>query len=73
VNAAGRALLGDALLDIASEWRESVPMPAEQRRAEHPLPNKATGLSGLQDLFFGRREYAHPALRWAARPLRCQI
>jgi hypothetical protein len=44
-------------------------MSVEQRRAGHPLPNKATGLRGVQDLFVGRGEYVHPVLRWTARPL----
>jgi hypothetical protein len=33
------------------------------------LPNQATGLQGIRTWFFGRREYAHPALRWASLPL----
>lgn len=33
------------------------------------LPNKPTGMQGVRTWFFGRREYAHPALRWATMPL----
>jgi hypothetical protein len=33
------------------------------------LPNNPAGLRGVREWFFGRREYAHPALRWMANPL----
>jgi hypothetical protein len=44
-------------------------MPLDQAHEQRQLPNKASGLRGIRTWFFGRREYAHPALRWASTPL----
>jgi hypothetical protein len=44
-------------------------MSVDHERGQRELPNKPTGLRGVKTWFFGRREYAHPALRWASMPL----
>jgi hypothetical protein len=43
-------------------------MSAEEHR-QRELPNRRTGLQGIKTWFLGRREYAHPVLRWASVPL----
>jgi hypothetical protein len=44
-------------------------MSADHDYRQQELPNKPTGLRGIKTWLFGRREYAHPALRWASTPL----
>jgi hypothetical protein len=62
--------MGGALLDIVGAGRQSARMPAESRHHEPAWPNKPTGLRGIEEMLVGRRRgYAHPALRWAARPV----
>jgi hypothetical protein len=56
-------------LDIDAKAGEIGLMPDERGNDRRPLPNKATRLQGVRDRFFGRREYAHPQLRWASGTL----